>query len=210
MQFIAQLAAASRTTSEMPSPRRSPCLSCELSRFANSWRAWSDLFNESTSRTGQPRRCLCRHSPQRWQNHSLSYCESAQSRMVNCWFWEVHAHPRPSPTALCLPAGYMNTCGPAVKLALRHFQITEKENIFVVHDEMEMKIGRWRPVESGLSLHGHNGLKSIERSLQGRDRFQRVKIGIGRPLSHDQQDVSDYVLGKFSEQELDTLRALAK
>lgn len=116
----------------------------------------------------------------------------------------------PSPTALCLPAGYMNTCGPAVKLALRHFQITEKENIFVVHDEMEMKIGRWRPVESGLSLHGHNGLKSIERSLQGRDRFQRVKIGIGRPLSHDQQDVSDYVLGKFSEQELDTLRALAK
>ncbi len=40
----------------------------------------------------------------------------------------------------------MNTCGPFVKKALKHFQITDKEAIFTVHDELEMKAGRYRVV----------------------------------------------------------------
>ena len=34
-----------------------------------------------------------------------------------------------------------------------------------------MKLGKLRVVESGLSLGGHNGLKSIERALEGKDKF---------------------------------------
>ena len=113
-------------------------------------------------------------------------------------------------TILYLPGGCMNTCGPYVKKALSEFNIKQQEQIFVVHDELSMKPGRSRVVESGLSLGGHNGLKSIESSLGGKDKFQRIKIGIGRPSSHEREDVAEYVLQNFTKEEREELKALCE
>jgi PTH1 family peptidyl-tRNA hydrolase len=51
-------------------------------------------------------------------------------------------------------------------------------------------------VKVGGSPEGHNGLKSIIKTIGNQD-FLRLKIGISRPLSHDPADVASYVLSNF-------------
>ena len=62
---------------------------------------------------------------------------------------------------------------------------------------MEQKLGKFKIV-SETSFKGHNGLKSISSELGGLKNFVRIGIGIGRPESRDQFDVSNYVLSNFS------------
>jgi peptidyl-tRNA hydrolase, PTH1 family len=50
----------------------------------------------------------------------------------------------------------------------------------------------------GGGLAGHNGLKSLKRGLGSAD-FWRVRAGVGRPDSTDQEIISAYVLGRFRE-----------
>jgi peptidyl-tRNA hydrolase, PTH1 family len=44
------------------------------------------------------------------------------------------------------------------------------------------------------SAKGHNGVKSIMSALNNSDKFNRILIGIGRPVSHESADVAQYVL----------------
>jgi len=64
-----------------------------------------------------------------------------------------------------------------------------------------MDFGKIRLREKG-SSGGQNGLKSITEHL-GTDGFSRVKIGIGRDGRYN---VADWVLSKFSDEELKNLR----
>jgi PTH1 family peptidyl-tRNA hydrolase len=71
------------------------------------------------------------------------------------------------------------------------------ERVLVVHDEIDLPFGAVR-TRTGGGLAGHNGLKSVRREL-GTNEFSRVRVGVGRPASSDPEVVSDYVLGRFSE-----------
>ena len=53
----------------------------------------------------------------------------------------------------------MNLIGKKVKNALCAYEV-EKENMFVVHDDLEQNVGKYEVV-TGTSFKGHNGLKSI-------------------------------------------------
>jgi peptidyl-tRNA hydrolase len=44
---------------------------------------------------------------------------------------------------------------------------------------------------------GHNGLKSIFSCLKTND-YEKIKIGVGRPDTHDPEIVAQYVLGEFT------------
>ncbi len=68
---------------------------------------------------------------------------------------------------------------------------------------METKIGNWKIKKNG-STKGHNGIKSIIGSLKNNE-FQRILIGIDRPVSRDPEDIAEYVLSNFSSQEKQTL-----
>jgi PTH1 family peptidyl-tRNA hydrolase len=68
------------------------------------------------------------------------------------------------------------------------------ERIVVVHDELDLLPGMLR-LKAGGGDNGHNGLRSIRRSL-GSGEFVRVRVGIGRPPGR--QDPADYVLHDFS------------
>ncbi|MBQ7127512.1 MAG: aminoacyl-tRNA hydrolase, partial [Alphaproteobacteria bacterium] len=69
------------------------------------------------------------------------------------------------------------------------------ENIIVIHDDMDLKIGDVREKIGGGSA-GHNGIKSIDANV-GRD-YKRVRIGIGHPRDFDlPMDPADWVLGRF-------------
>ena len=81
--------------------------------------------------------------------------------------------------ALAFPQTYMNESGMAVAPLVRRFGIDDVTRLVVVHDELDLPVGRIR-VKVGGGLAGHNGLKSIKAHLHT-DAFCRVRIGIGKP-----------------------------
>jgi len=84
-----------------------------------------------------------------------------------------------------------------VQLLRRRYDVEDPASIVIVHDELDLPVGRMKVKEGG-GLAGHNGLKSlIEVFGQG---FPRLRIGIGR--GHDDPDAIDRVLGEFSDSEL--------
>lgn len=85
---------------------------------------------------------------------------------------------------------YMNESGGAVKAVL---DFTKCENLIAVHDELDIPLGALR-VKYGGGDNGHNGLRSIRKSL-GHGDFFRVRFGVGRPPGR--QDPADYVLSDF-------------
>ena len=97
---------------------------------------------------------------------------------------------------LAKPRSYMNESGgPAT--ALRDFFKVPVERMVVIHDELDLPFGAIR-VKQGGGDNGHNGLKSLRRSL-GTGEFFRVRVGIGRPPGR--QDPADWVLREFSASE---------
>lgn len=104
---------------------------------------------------------------------------------------------------LARPRSYMNESGgPAV--ALRDFFSVDIDHIIVLHDELDIPMGAIR-VKQGGGDNGHNGLKSLTKSLGSADYF-RVRLGIGRPPG--QQDPADFVLRPFGSAEKDDLATL--
>ena len=91
---------------------------------------------------------------------------------------------------LAFPQTYMNLSGDAVAKLVRRHSIDGPEQIVIVHDELDLPVGRMR-VKVGGGLAGHNGLKSIVQHLKT-DDFVRVRMGVGKPPSAQQG--ADHVL----------------
>jgi PTH1 family peptidyl-tRNA hydrolase len=94
---------------------------------------------------------------------------------------------------LAKPRTYMNLSGGPVAGAARFFKI-ELDNLVVVHDDLDLPFGTIR-LKRGGGEGGHNGLRSITKSLGSKD-YLRVRFGIDRPPGR--QDPADYVLRDFS------------
>lgn len=97
------------------------------------------------------------------------------------------------------PQTYMNLSGESVAPYANFFKIVP-ENILVIHDELDLNFGVLAFKKFG-GLAGHNGLKSISKSL-GTQNFMRLRMGIDRPVHGS---VSDWVLSKFSGENADFL-----
>ena len=102
---------------------------------------------------------------------------------------------------LMKPTTFMNNSGVAIAEAASFYKIPP-ENVIVLHDEINFDVGVMRIRRKG-SAGGHNGLKSIIAHL-GSDAFPRIKIGVGNKPSPD-YDLVDFVLGRFSAEDLSTL-----
>ena len=100
--------------------------------------------------------------------------------------------------ALLKPETYMNESGRSITAAARFFKAAPEE-VFVVHDDVDLEVGRLQ-ARLGGGLAGHNGLRSISQSL-GTPEFLRLRIGVGRPGRGDPRDVADYVLAPFEADE---------
>ncbi len=98
--------------------------------------------------------------------------------------------------ALLKPLTYMNDSGRSVGAASRFFK-TPADRLLVVHDEVDLEVGRLQ-ARLGGGLAGHNGLRSIARAL-GTPDFLRLRVGVGRPERGDPRPVADFVLSPFSE-----------
>lgn len=100
-----------------------------------------------------------------------------------------------------LPQTYMNLSGDSISEIAEFYKIPP-ENIIIINDDISLPLGAKRIRKKG-SAGGHNGLKSIISRL-GTDEFIRIKIGVGAPDNKD-YDLADYVLGKFSKDEMKVL-----
>lgn len=102
---------------------------------------------------------------------------------------------------LVKPMTYMNLSGRAVSRFVDFYKIP-LDRLVVVHDDLDMKVGRLKLVRGG-GTGGHNGIRSIVDSLGSGD-FYRLKIGIGRPGSGSVPaaiPVEKFVLTRFAEDE---------
>jgi PTH1 family peptidyl-tRNA hydrolase len=90
---------------------------------------------------------------------------------------------------LAKPQTFMNESGGPVAGLVRFYRVP-LERLLVVHDELDLALGVLR-LKRGGGEGGHNGLKSISKSLGTRD-YGRVRLGIGRPPGS--MDPADYVL----------------
>lgn len=99
---------------------------------------------------------------------------------------------------VAFPQTYMNESGRSVGLLVRRYGIGDMARLVVVHDELDLPLGRIR-VKAGGGLAGHNGLRSINAHLHSAD-FTRVRIGIGKPPGGKEGGV-DHVLRRPSKRE---------
>lgn len=95
---------------------------------------------------------------------------------------------------LLKPLTYMNLSGESVREIVNFYKIDSK-NIIIIHDDVDLEVGRIRIRLKG-SSGGHNGIKSIIYQL-GTEEFVRLKLGVGKA----ERDMVSHVLGKFSKED---------
>lgn len=108
---------------------------------------------------------------------------------------------RSSDFFLIKPTTYMNLSGLAVLDFLNDYP-TVMNDLLVITDDVNLELGKIRLRQSG-GDGGHNGLKSIIYHLQN-DNFPRLRFGVGNKF--DEGELAEYVLDRFSENELDSIR----
>jgi PTH1 family peptidyl-tRNA hydrolase len=96
--------------------------------------------------------------------------------------------------ALAEPQTYMNDSGQSVAPLVRRFGIDDLSRLVVVHDELDLPLGRLK-IKFGGGLAGHNGLRSIKSHLHT-DAFVRIRVGVGKPPTKERG--ADHVLTRPS------------
>lgn len=94
------------------------------------------------------------------------------------------------------PMEFMNRSWWAVSMVANFYKI-EPKDILVVHDDIDLPVGKIQ-LKLWWSSAGHNGLKDIIEKIWTKD-FRRLRIGVDRPINQDQ--VADYVLHPFKKEE---------
>lgn len=106
---------------------------------------------------------------------------------------------------LVKPIRYMNNSGEALK-PFCSFNNISVENILVCYDDVALPFGKIRIRKKG-SDGGHNGMKSIINNF-GTQEIKRLRIGIKNEENF--MELKDFVLSKFSEQELKIIPSILK
>ena len=108
------------------------------------------------------------------------------------------------PVRVLKPTTMMNRSGAALASLRADPTFTPATDLLVVVDDFNIPCGTFRLRGSG-TAGGHNGLKSIEGTLQSQ-QYARLRVGIG-PLPAGEA-WEDYVLSPFSDDERAQVEAL--
>jgi PTH1 family peptidyl-tRNA hydrolase len=102
---------------------------------------------------------------------------------------------------LLKPNTYMNLSGKAVSYWMQAEKM-KLENILVITDDLSLPVSRLRMRGKG-SDGGHNGLKSIQASLNTVN-YPRLRFGIGNDFPIGMQ--VNFVLGRWAEEEVELVK----
>ena len=104
------------------------------------------------------------------------------------------------------PLTGMNLSGEAVGKVATYFKI-EPQDLFVIHDDVDFPFGTYK-IQSGRESAGHKGVGDIMQKMGTKD-YWRIRVGIGRP-AEDSYSIADYVLAKFSSEEIVGLKEISQ
>lgn len=114
---------------------------------------------------------------------------------------------------LAKPNTFMNNSGQAVTLISSFYKI-KPEDIWIVHDELDLPIGMMK-IRFGGAAAGHHGVESILEALKT-DKFWRFRMGIGESKQHDGiakhkfNKATEFVVDTFTPHETGTVKHLIK
>lgn len=97
----------------------------------------------------------------------------------------------------CKPVTYMNLSGEAVLKVSKYYKIAT-EDILVIHDDLDLPVGKVRIRKNG-SSGGQKGMQNII-DLLGTNEIKRIRIGIDKG-----NDTINHVLGCFSKDDQITI-----
>ena len=110
------------------------------------------------------------------------------------------------------PKAFVNTCGNVFNQILKNQPYNKEFDIFnmetdkkfkVICDDLETDVGQVKNSIVG-GDRGHNGIKSFVK-FHKLDSFEKIKVGIGRPVSKEPEVVSKFVLSRFSRSDIGLL-----
>ena len=101
---------------------------------------------------------------------------------------------------LLKPTTYMNLSGNGVRYWLNKENI-DQTRLLVISDDVALPLGQFRLKGAG-SNGGHNGLGHIQQLIG--QNYARLRMGIGSDFPRGMQ--VDWVLGRYSDEELKTLK----
>jgi PTH1 family peptidyl-tRNA hydrolase len=109
---------------------------------------------------------------------------------------------------LVKPQTFMNESGKAVERLASFYKI-DPENLWVVHDDVDLPLGKIK-IRLGGASAGHHGVESIIEELRT-DNFYRFRLGVGHPREVGKKnEVETYILKKFESQEQSALKTMVK
>lgn len=117
---------------------------------------------------------------------------------------------------LIKPQTYMNNSGWSVKPLVDMYKL-EPKDVWVIHDDLDLPLGKLR-IRLGGASAGHRGVDSIIEQM-GTDQFTRFRVGIGRgkkdsikSTDHNvpRQEIEKFVLSPFTESEVGDMRKMIK
>lgn len=126
---------------------------------------------------------LASRQGERWKGHK-AHVDVAETRISGI------------SAVLAKPRSYMNLSGGPVAGVSGFFSVPI-ERVVVVHDDLDLPFGALK-LKRGGGAGGHNGLRSVTKSLSSPD-YIRVRFGVGRPPGR--MEAADYVLRDFSTAE---------
>lgn len=103
-------------------------------------------------------------------------------------------------TLFVKPTTYYNETGQSARTIADFYKI-EPKDILVIHDDLALPFGTLRTREKG-SDAGNNGIKSLNAHLG--ENYRRIRVGIWNELA-DKMPATDFVLGKFTAEEMEKL-----
>ncbi|HET9850777.1 MAG TPA: aminoacyl-tRNA hydrolase [Candidatus Saccharimonadales bacterium] len=128
-----------------------------------------------------------------WTNKKDLYCQLTNQQMGQ------------ANVILCKPTTLVNNSGQAASAVQRFYRIYNQTTL-AVYDELAIPFASLRTRRGG-SDAGHNGIKSLIAHIGG--DFGRLRIGIASEQA-GKSKAADFVLAKFSKDELDKLPAVIK
>lgn len=111
---------------------------------------------------------------------------------------------------------FMNTAGIPVKALSDYYKIAPAD-IWVIHDDIDLPLGKIR-IRTGGASAGHHGVDSVINNLKT-DKFVRFRLGIGRgkestgkmtDKNMHRRSVISFVLSRFRSGEAGSLKHLIK
>ncbi|MCQ2735357.1 MAG: aminoacyl-tRNA hydrolase [Alphaproteobacteria bacterium] len=103
---------------------------------------------------------------------------------------------------LLKPQTYMNLSGNSVVQVANFYKILP-ENIFVIHDDMDLPTTKIKAKIGGGS-GGHNGIKSIDAAIT--PNYNRIRIGVGHPENQNEENTINHVPSRFSKQDAENIK----